>query len=90
MPTGKRCEKIITVLKGYGKEEDMEQINEPVKRSYIGTCKSCEASFRAYEGELSTKFIPIGMNGYETICRIEKQAVCPICTAIVVFEKESI
>ena len=23
MPTGKRCGKIITVLKGYGKEEDM-------------------------------------------------------------------
>jgi len=67
----------------------MEQIKDPVERSYVGTCKSCKAEFKAYAGELSTKFVPIGMNGYETICRIEMQAPCPVCSAIIVFEKES-
>lgn len=67
----------------------MEQIKDPVERSYVGTCKSCKAEFKAYEGELERRFIPIGMNRYETICRAEMQAPCPVCSAIIVFEKES-
>lgn len=85
MSAGKRHGKSTIALKG---GDDMKQIKDPDIMNYKGACSSCGGIFMAYRGELHEEYIPVRCTPSETIVRIELQAPCPVCSAIIVFEKE--
>jgi len=58
MRTGKRCGKIITVLKGYGKEEYMSELG------YI-KCKDCERCRQCFEEDVTIGYREYTKEAYE-------------------------